>query len=150
MLRIEYLPKKEYRERFEPDSLGTHRTEEGEHVIYLPKGSSTKTRMHEIAHAELGHETPKDKPLTFGESAKRELAADDWVYSKLGTDPSFNEILMDFEGMIGECLDKGYSVSQTFNWIMKELEDFGYDISKEEKSEIWWMIREKKLRRRGK
>lgn len=147
-MRIEYLPKKEYKERFEPSSLGTHRTEEGEHIIYLPKGASTRTRMHEIAHAELGHETPKDRPLTFSESAKRELAADDWVYEKLDKDPSFNEILSDFGGMIGECLDKGYSVSQIFNWVVKELETFGYDISKEEKSSIWWWIREKKAQRR--
>ncbi len=146
-MRIECLSKKDFKERFGPNSLGEHWTEAGEHIIYLPRGSSTKTRMHEIAHVELGHESPKEKPLTFSESAKRELEADDWVYKKLGKDLSLSEVLTDFWGLVDELFDKGYSVIQVFNWVIKEIEDFGYDISREERSYIWWVIREKRAKR---
>lgn len=142
------LPKKEFREKYGSESAGEHYTdEEGKHVVVVPQGASTKSRMHEIAHAELGHEGPAK---TYSERAKRELAADSWVYEKLGRTPSMYELLEDFAGDIEELIKEGYSVSGIFNWLKEELENAGYVLEREDRSFLWWAIRNKYDELKGK
>lgn len=144
-MRIEKLPRKEFKRVYGTEFLGEHFMEEGEHIIVVPEGASTKTRLHEIAHAELGHEGPAK---TYGERVKRELEADSWVYEKLGRTPSETELIGDFAGYIDELLEKGYSVVEVFNWLKKAVEDAGYVIDREFKSNIWWLIRGRERKRK--
>jgi hypothetical protein len=133
------LSDKDYRKQYGTGSGASHFTDEsGEHIIVLPGKPSTKTRMHEIAHAELGHVGPAK---TLGEAAKRELQADAWVYDKLGRTPSMYEIANDFGGLVEQAVDNGDSASTIFSWVMREIEEQGYTVSKENRSEIWWWIR---------
>ena len=139
-MKIIILSKKEFEKKYGSHSAGEHYTEEGEHIVVLPQGASTKTKMHEIAHAELGHE---GRAKTYKERAKRELEADSWVYEKLGKNPTWAEILEDFGGDIDELLEKGYTVSDIFSWLKGELEDAGYIMDREDRSRLWWWIRDK-------
>ncbi len=138
-VRIEYLPKDEFKKRFGSGWGGKHWTEEGEHIIVLPKGASTKTRMHEIAHAELGHETVDS--ITLHESVQRELAADAWVYERLGTNPTFTELLQDLCPMAEQAFKLGYTVSNVMAWLLQELSEAGYELNRRERSELWWWLR---------
>ena len=149
-MRIEKIPRKEFKSRYGPSRLGDHSVSgEGEHVVTVPEGASTKTLMHEIAHAELGHSW--DKPITYNEAARRELAADSWVYEKLGKDPTLEEIIIDFGGMVEDLLRDGYSVNSVFNWVKKEIKGFGYELDREDWSGVWWFIRriEDRIKGRG-
>jgi hypothetical protein len=138
-MKIVRIPKKEF-ETESPESLGVHHTtKEGEHIVEVPEGIGTKSFMHEIAHAELGHET---KPsMTFKEWAQRELAADKWVYNKLDKSPSWNEILWDFIPIIKQGFDMGYSQNDLFNFVKEECGDAGYPIGDDEKSTIWEFVK---------
>lgn len=137
-MKIVRVSKKEF-EAESPESLGVHyTTKEGEHIIKVPIGVSTKSLMHEIAHAELGHKSPAK---TFSETAQRELAADKWVYDKLGKSPTWNEILWDFIPLVKEGFDKGYSKNEEFNFIRNELEKAGPPIEDKEKSVIWEFVK---------
>ena len=146
-MKIEYLARSEFKKRFGPHIAGEHyTTEEGEHVVVLPRGASTKTKMHEIAHVELGHVGPAK---TYSEKTQRELAADSWVYEKLGTEPTWAEILGDFVSSIEELIEMGYSVSSIFTWLKNELEDAGYAVERDDRSRLWWLIRDKYDKLRG-
>ena len=138
-MRIIKIPREEF-ERLHPHSGGFHYTTEGgEHIIEVPSGVGTKTLMHEVAHAELGHET---KPsMMIEEWAQRELAADKWVYEKLGREPSWGEILYDFVPIMEQGFDIGYSQNDLFNFVKKECEEAGYLIEDKEKSFIWEFVR---------
>jgi len=141
-VKIEKLSGKEFRRKYGSDLGGHHyTTEEGEHVVVLPFKASTKTRMHEIAHAELGHVGPAG---TYSETAERELAADKWVYEKLGTLPTWHEILLDLAPLVDDLIEKGYRPNELFTWIKRELESVGWsELDREEKSLLWWWIRDK-------
>ena len=140
-MRIVRLPKKEFRKRFGPHYLGRHVIEEGEDVIYVPYGASTKTVMHEIAHAKLGHK-PEDL-VSYNEAVEREVRADEWVYERLGKEPTWEEIFADLSRYVDELLDKGYSVNQIFVWLKGKLEDLGYIFERQDRSDLWWFIRNK-------
>lgn len=138
-MRIVRLPREEY-EREHPGSSGYHYTdEEGEHIVVVPKGTSTKSMLHEIGHAQLGHETVPH--MTMDEWAKRELSADRFTYDILDKDPSWDEILWDFIPMVEEGFDKGYSKNDLFNFVRKECSDVGYVVEDEEKSIIWAFVK---------
>jgi len=140
-MKIEYLSRGEFVKKYGPSSAGWHyTTEEGEHVVVLPKGASTKTRMHEIAHAELGHETRER--ITFSDWAQRELGADSWVYEKLGRDPSFRELLADLKPIAEKAFERGYSVANVMSWLVGELEEAGYIVEREDRSTVWWWLRD--------
>jgi len=139
-MKLVRVPRGEFRRKYGGTSGGIHyTTKEGEHVIVFPEGASTRTRLHEIAHAELGHET-KER-ISFGERARRELAADSWVYEKLGKDPSWYEVLGDFAPMVEELLEMGYTPNRIFNWVKKEVGDAGYIMDDDAKSFLWNHIR---------
>lgn len=137
-MKVIRISKKAFKRKYPRDAGQHYTTEEGEHIVEAPYGTSTKSLMHEIAHAELGHVGPAG---TFGEAAKRELAADIWVYEKLGREPSYSEILMDFAPMVEELVDERYSINQIFNWMKKEIEDAGYSMERDDRSRIWWFVR---------
>jgi hypothetical protein len=103
------LPKKEFREKYGPTTEGVHYTEGEEHVVVVPRGAGPRTRLHELAHLALGHESGDG--ISLGEQARRELEADTWVYEKLGRSPSLREIYLDLRPLVEEAFRKGYSVS---------------------------------------
>lgn len=141
-MKYNVLPKKEFEERYGPSVSGIHyTTSEGEHIIDIPRGASTKTRMHEIAHAELGH---VGKPRTLGEIAQREGEADNWIYKKLGREPSLNEYLKDLVPLIDEAFEDGYTVSNVMHFVITALRDAGWEPGSETRSAIWWWLRERK------
>jgi len=134
------LSEKDYREKHGYGLSGVHYVDEsGTHIVEVPKGASTKTRMHEIAHAKLGHETKEI--VTFHETAQKELEADAWVYEKLGSDPTWMEIISDFAPLVRELFVEGYKPTPVFNWVRKEIEEAGYEIDGDEKSRLWWTVR---------
>lgn len=138
-MRLVRLPKKEFEEKHGSYIGGMHYvTEEGEHVVEVPLGASTKTVMHEIAHARLGHVGPSE---TYGERAERELAADSWVYAKLGREPTLYELVEDFSYDIDGLIREGYSANNIFVWLKGELERAGYTLEREDRSRLWWWIR---------
>lgn len=139
-MKVMRFTPKEFARRHGPFVVGWHETSgEGEHVIELPYGASTKTKMHEIAHAELGHVGPTE---TFGELAKRELEADKWVYEKLGKEPSSMELFHNFTPFVEELADKRYSLHEVFNWIKEEIENAGYQLERGDRSALWWWLRD--------
>ena len=147
MMEIVRLPKKEFKKRYGRDTAGIHIGEGDEDLIVLPFGASTKVRMHEIAHAKLGH---KGEPKTYEELAQREFAVDSWVYERLGRDPTFLELYSDFSEDIYDLLKEGYSVNRVFRWLKEEAENAGYILDRGDKSTLWWWIREKYNKLKGK
>lgn len=138
-MKTERLSSKEFRKRHPEGLLGWHgTTENGEHVIEVPYGASTRTRMHEIAHAELGHKTEE---MTFGDWAKRELAADAWVAERLGKGVTMAEVCGDFQPMAEEAFRMGYTVSNVMTWLMEELSGAGYSLDRGDRSTLWWLLR---------
>lgn len=137
-MRIEVLARKEFEEKYGSGALGQHyTTEEGEHVVVYPEGASTKTKLHELAHAKLEH---VGEPETLGEHMRRELAADKWVYEKLGTSPTWSELLADFD--FKELFDHGCRPNEVFAWVKGKIEEAGWlELDKEERSMLWWYLR---------
>ena len=138
-IEIIRLPPKEFSRKYGFYTAGTHdASDEGEQVI-IPYGANTKTIMHEIAHIELGH---TGSPETFNEHARRELAADDWVYKKLGRKPTLSEVAGDLTQAAGDLVRLGYRQNEVFNWLKERLEAAGYEVDDETRSALWWFVRD--------
>lgn len=147
-MKTTFLPRKEFREKYGADVSGVHfGIGEGEHEIVLRKGASSKTRLHEIAHAELGH---VGSAGTYQEMARRELDADAWVYEKLGRDPTWSELLGNFVAEVDDLLENGRSVNSVFTWLIDALEDAGYALDREDRSTVWWLVRDRQKKQRSK
>ncbi len=134
------LSKEDFREKYPTEELaGIHWTEGEGHIIEVPRGSSTRTKLHETAHARLGHRTKSG--LTYDETGIREVEADKWSYRKLGRKPPLNTLLWSLASHIVELLNMGYSENSVFNYVVGVLEKTGVSLSKRDKSYIWWRLR---------
>lgn len=135
------LSKKEFREKWGPTVGGMHyTTEEGEHVVEVPQGASTTTRTHEFGHEALGHEN-RDV-VTYGEYARREIGAHAWAFEKLGREATYGDLVANFYYPIRELFGKGHSSTNVFAWLKDALEDEGYTLDREDRSDLWWWVRD--------
>ena len=132
-MRIEKWKPKEFKKAY-PGALGTHDFEEGEHIVRVPYGASTKTILHEIGHAKLGHTS---RPKTFGEIADREISVDKYVYGVLGREPSFEEKVGDLVYQCRELYSRGWRPNDVLNFIKEAMRRNGYEMTKEEISDTW-------------
>lgn len=75
--RMKKLTKHEFRERY---GIGVQGVTEDDD-IYVPEGVSTHTRLHELAHKELGHRPGR---YSLEQLVDQELGAEIWSWDKLG------------------------------------------------------------------
>ena len=62
------------------------------HCITVPYKVSTKTRLHEIAHCELGHCLSPQKNILASDYIAQEIEAEDWAFQKCGKTLSLDAV----------------------------------------------------------
>lgn len=155
VIRFDYYTKRDFGKKFGFGYMGDHDYIDGVHVISLPFGASTKTRLHELGHAKLGHGEGESPFITIHESAQMEIGATLWAYEKLGAKPHFGVLVDSLLPLIDEGFSRGFTVGNVFAWISDELLSVGCSMTQQEKSGVWWWlkkhcIKEKKRRKEGK
>ena len=111
--------------------------EDGKPVIEVPYHASTRTRLHEMAHVELGH--LKQEQITYQELFNTECDAEMFVNVCIGK-----------QNRATVTLPAIYSVShyhvvrpnEILNMAREYLADHAIIISNQEVSKLWWIIRE--------
>lgn len=117
----------------EKDSLGTHDYEASTdtHIIEIPPHASTRTKLHELYHA---YQQPMEDPYTGLDRLRREVEAEVSSYDNMGKVLSFR---IGLTPMFGLIRDEGFSVTSTFDALMSLYEEYGIDLTAEEKAYIW-------------
>lgn len=101
-----------------------------EDKVVLEKGASSTTRLHEIAHKELGH---KGGRLTLEELVRQEIEADEYAYKKMGRNYNVNVL-----GGIATKLirEEELTPSYSLELIDKVLIEKGYKLTGEDKEDL--------------
>jgi len=126
-------------------ALATYDPATKQHTIYVPYRASTKTRLHEIAHCELGHCQDSRKKISVDEYIEMEVDADEWAFSKCGKTITLPAITPHARSVI---TDYGISSHTAFSACIKALAKHGYNLDREQRSELWWACREFEKERR--
>lgn len=112
--------------------LGAHYIDEStkENKFIFEKGASSTTKLHEIAHKELGHRMGH---LTLEELVGQEIEADEWAYEKMSRPYNVNALGGIATKLIREeGLSPGYSLELIENVLAKK----GYNLTGEDKSDL--------------
>jgi hypothetical protein len=149
-IEIRVLKPKEFASKHaEPGGIlrGVHFLEEGKHIIEVPKGVSTRTRTHEVAHARLGHGAPYPYPDTMNTLIDRELDAEIFSCKLMGKKPTYRNmfsVLSTVDVELEELGRKGLSkdVNGWYNYSVRKLESKGIKLSKSDKRNLYWYIKE--------
>ncbi len=118
MPRLHILDKDEFRRRF---GVSKGISLEGE--AYVPKGSSTRTRLHELGHIEFGH-TEGDK--TIGEFIEEELDAEVYAYESMDKKLTYR---IGFGPVIDLVQRFGVHPLEAAGYVIWELEERGIEVS---------------------
>jgi hypothetical protein len=118
-----------------------------QHTITIPYKASTKTRLHEIAHCELGHciKAHHKQKITIDEYIEDEIDAEEWAFSRCGKLLSIEAVLNQAYSVIVHLHRKP---SYVFNACVKALAKHNYYLDKEQRSELWWACRDFEKERR--
>ena len=141
---VEKLLVKDFETKYGTNTLGHHRYVEGIHFIDLPVNASTHTRLHELAHAKLGH-GEKDSRLTWKEIIDSELSAEiqawKWKSKELNWRVALSTICMLKEE------SKFSKVSTLFNLLNNSFSRLGYKLSTKDEKEMWNYLRNSNRRK---
>lgn len=120
-----------------------------EHTIVIPYRASTKTRLHEIAHCELGHcienDKTRNKKMPISTYLDQEFAAEEYAYSRCNKTISMETVNNYAHSLI---VDFKCSHVCVFNACIKALAKHYYILDKEQRSELWWACRDFEKERR--
>lgn len=112
-----------------------------QHTITIPYRASTKIRLHEIAHCELGHCVKllgiSKMPIT--QYVEQEIDADEWAFSRCGKPLSIEVVINLAHHLIA---DLKRNPCYVFSACVKALAKHNYILTREQRSELWWTCRE--------
>jgi hypothetical protein len=129
MLEIRVLPRK----KFDKEGIsGTHTTtDEGKHIIEIPRGASTRTRLHEMGHYVLGHD---DERITYRELVDREISAEAFAYESMGKKPTWRIAIPVMSDII---YDHNFSPNEAFNLALDAFRKININLSKYDRASLW-------------
>lgn len=118
-----------------------------QHTITIPYRASTKTRLHEIAHCELGHciKILGLNKMTIKEYMEQEIDAEEWAFSKCGKLITLDVVINHARSLI---IDLDRRTCPVFSACIKAMTKHGYNLDREQRSELWWQCREFEKERR--
>ncbi len=105
--------------------------------IRLPPKASTRTRLHELAHRELGHEPGR---YTIEELARNEVAAEAFAWERMGKELNHRVGLP----AVGALLEyaPGLGVSRTLNIVSDALREVGVTVTSTGREDLRRFIEE--------
>jgi len=106
---------------------------EGE--VYVPRGTSTKTKLHELGHKTLGHSKPGVKTETIGDSICKELLAEKFAWEAMGRPVTYRIAMPAISTLV---MDDKWPPRQAVYWVVFVLKrDFGeIDVPKGARGEL--------------
>ena len=139
MSRLVVLSKAEFRRRYGDDVAGIFDPPDAPGLVVVPKGTNTRTRLHELGHMTLGH-TRDDGRDTVEKYIDAEVSAEAWAMSKMNRPLTGRCIARIVEQALEESMvpDPNYTVLAT----MRSLERHGARVSNQKRN--WlnrWMKR---------
>lgn len=105
-------------------------------VIELPYHASTKTKLHEMAHKELGHVFMGD--ITYRELFDGECDAEMFVRKHINKIPDINIVL---PAIYGVCAYGYIRPNVLLNLSRDYLDNYGIKFSKDDISRLWNTIK---------
>jgi hypothetical protein len=137
-IEIIVYPQDEWNQKFGASQAGNHFTKgPGKHVIEWPEGTSTRARVHEVAHAMLGHSSADSK--TWASVVVRELLAEAQTYKWMDKKVTWRIAIPLITELYHEAGVR--DISTMFILLRDGLDQAGYPLSKKDTSELWWAIR---------
>jgi len=118
-----------------------------QHTITIPYRASTKTRLHEIAHCELGHciMILNLNKMSIDQYIEQEIDAEEWAFSRCDKTLSIEAVLNHAYSVIVHLYRRPIYV---FGACVKALAKHNYYLDKEQRSELWWACRDFEKERR--
>lgn len=98
-------------------------------ITLLPH-ASTKTRLHELGHKELGHGV--EDFITQDELARREIDAESYAYRKMGKEVDYRSGI----SALLQLIDHGEEPEVALKKVVKVLRKKGVQISNEDKQRL--------------
>ena len=98
----------------------------GNGIIVFKPHSSTRTKLHEIAHKTLGHELGKMKTWEF---VDRELNAEAWAWRRMDKKLNYRIAIPAFADLID---NHGYKPQQALLLVLDGLERQGIKVGKKD------------------
>lgn len=121
--------------KVKPTWLGRHAFQEDTHVILVPPHASTRTRLHELGHAELEH---RGWANTINELTDREISADRWAADKMGKKYSFNQFLVLASEVVEELSSRRvFRVGSIYSYMLRVAAKHNLVLTKSQKSALW-------------
>ena len=114
------------------------------HTITIPYKASTKTRLHELAHCELGHCLSPVFNMLISDYIAEELEAEKWAYERFGTELSIEAIF----NIAHQAVMFGARSSHVFNSSIRALHNHNFKLTKEQRSYLWHSCKEFELERK--
>lgn len=129
-IEVRILPRKKFDEE---DTCGLCRKENDKTIIELPKGASTRTRLHEIGHGIRDNFPDK---MTINDFVEEELEAESFAFRRMDKVPTWKISLSVLNQII---LDDNVNANQAFNSVLSGLNHVGVKVSKSDRSLLWQM-----------
>jgi len=114
--------------------------ETGKHTVKVPPHASTRTKLHEFGHAFHGH-TPNDF-LKVRDLIDWELDAEIFSYEAMDKKPTWRVAINLVYNLSSEGIK---DVNWIFTFVTRKLEEKGIHLSKKDRADFWWFLREKVL-----